>query len=274
MATLTTPTSISAQPRNGAPCRREPPPGNGARQPHASAAGRCTVGQGPALARDQSQGARLQSQGAKGLSNTDLVALLLWSGLEGEDVYALASRMLAKLGGLGGLGHSSFTELRDAIPAGPGLSAAKACQIMAALELGRRGAFLAPEERAAIQSPRDVANLLMTEMAALDQEHLRVLLLNSRNEVLSIHEIYIGNVNATVVRPSEVFRPAVRENAPAVIVVHNHPSGDPAPSAEDVTITRQLVQAGRLLGIELLDHLVLGGSNRWVSMNQKGLGFS
>jgi DNA repair protein RadC len=119
-----------------------------------------------------------------------------------------------------------------------------------------------------------VANLLATEMASLEQEHLRVLLLNSRNEVLSIQEIYIGGVNATVVRPSEVFRPAVRENAPAVIVVHNHPSGDPAPSAEDVSTTRQLLQAGRLLGIELLDHVVLGQAQRYVSMKEKGLGFS
>jgi DNA repair protein RadC len=221
-----------------------------------------------------SQGERLREYGPKSLSNTELTALLLWTGLEREDVFALASRLLAKLGGLAGLGRSSFAELRDAISAGRGLSEAKACQILAALELGRRAVSLAPEERVTIQSPRDAANLLMTEMASLEQEHLRVLLLNTRNEVLSIQEIYVGNVNATVVRPAEVLRPAVKDNAPAIIVAHNHPSGDPTPSAEDVAITRQLFQAGRLLGIELLDHVVIGRANRYVSMKEKGLGFS
>jgi DNA repair protein RadC len=256
--------------RNGTSPPRETPPTT----TRPAFSGRVVVGQSAPMARDQSQGARLQAQGPKGLSNTDLTALLLWSGQEGEDVFALASRMLAKLGGLAGLGRSSFAELRDAIPSGRGLSEAKACQIMAALELGRRAVSLAPEDRPTIQSPRDVANLLVSEMASLEQEHLRVLLLNTRNEVLSIQEIYIGNVNATVVRAAEVFRPAVRENAPAVIVVHNHPSGDPTPSAKDVTITRQLAQAGRLLGIELLDHVVVGRAGRYVSMNEKGLGFS
>jgi DNA repair protein RadC len=114
----------------------------------------------------------------------------------------------------------------------------------------------------------------MAEMASLDQEHLRVLLLNTKNEVLSIQEIYVGNVNSSMVRPSEVFRPAVRDNAPSIIVVHNHPSGDPTPSPEDVSITRELVSAGELLSIELLDHLVIGYGNRFISLNEKRLGFS
>ena len=113
----------------------------------------------------------------------------------------------------------------------------------------------------------------MGEMSGLEQEHLRVLLLNTKNEVLSIQEIYVGNVNSSVVRPAEVIRPAVRDNAPSVIVVHNHPSGDPAPSPEDVSITRDLVAAGKLLGVELLDHLVIGSGNRFVSLKDKGLGF-
>jgi DNA repair protein RadC len=144
---------------------------------------------------------------------------------------------------------------------------------MAALELGRRFVSLAPEERMVISSPKDVANLVMAEMAAFDQEHLRVVLLNTKNEVLSIQEIYIGNVNSSVVRPGEVLRPAVRDNAPSVIVVHNHPSGDPTPSPEDIAITRDLLAAGKLMGIELLDHLVVGSGNRYVSLNEKGLGF-
>ena len=98
-------------------------------------------------------------------------------------------------------------------------------------------------------------------------------MLNTKNEVLSIQEIYVGNVNSSVVRPAEVIRPAVRDNAPSIIIVHNHPSGDPTPSPEDVSITQELVAAGRLLGVEVLDHVVIGSGNRFVSLNEKGLGF-
>jgi DNA repair protein RadC len=213
---------------------------------------------------------RLKEYGPRYLSNTELIAILLRTGVKGENVLSMASRLLAKTEGLAGLGRKTFTELC----AERGLSEAKACQLLAALELGRRFVSLAPQERAVIHSPQDVANLVMAEMASLDQEHLRVLLLNTKNEVLSIQEIYVGNVNSSMVRPSEVFRPAVRDNAPSIIVVHNHPSGDPTPSPEDVSITRELVSAGELLSIELLDHLVIGYGNRFISLNEKRLGFS
>ena len=212
---------------------------------------------------------RLLEYGPKYLSNTELIAILLRTGLKGENVLSLSSRLLARFKGLAGLGRSTFAELCSE----RGVSEAKASQLLAALELGRRFVSLAPEERATIHSPQDIANLLSAEMATLDQEHLRVLLLNTKNEVLSIHEIYVGNVNSSVVRAAEVFRPAVRENAPGIIMVHNHPSGDPTPSREDVAVTRALVSAGALLGIELLDHVVIGSGNRYVSLNEKGLGF-
>ena len=140
--------------------------------------------------------------------------------------------------------------------------------------MGRRFVSLAPQERAVINSPQDVANLLLAEMSVLDQEHLRILLLNTRNEVLGIQEIYVGNVNSSVVRAAEVFRPAVQANAPSIIVVHNHPSGDPAPSSQDVDITNELISAGKFLGIELLDHVVLGSGNRFVSMNERRFAFT
>ena len=212
---------------------------------------------------------RLRTYGANHLSNTELIAILLRTGLKGENVLALAARLLARFSGLAGLGRATFTELC----AQRGLSEAKACQLLAALELGRRFVSLAPQERAVIHSPQDVANLVAAELSALDQEHLRVLLLSTRNEVLSIQEIYVGNVNSSVVRPAEVFRPAIRDNAPSIIVVHNHPSGDPTPSPEDVAITRALVSSGKLLGIDLLDHVVIGSGSRFVSLNEKGLGF-
>ena len=225
------------------------------------------------MIRDLPQGERprerLKAYGPKSLSNTELIAILLRTGMQGENVISLSSRLLAQFHGLAGLGRVSFAELC----AQRGLSEAKARQLQAALELGRRLVSLAPEERTTIGSPQDVANLLMAEMAVLDQEHLRVLLLNTKNEVLGSHEIYVGNVNSSVIRPAEVLRPAVRENAPSIIVVHNHPSGDPTPSEEDVSVTRDLVAAGKLLGIGVLDHVVIGSGNRWVSMNEKGLGF-
>ena len=213
---------------------------------------------------------RLREFGPKSLSNTELIAILLRTGLQGENVLAVSSRLLARFDGLAGLGRVSFSELC----AERGLSEAKTSQLMAALELGRRFVSLAPQERAVINSPQDVANLLLAEMSVLDQEHLRILLLNTRNEVLGIQEIYVGNVNSSVVRAAEVFRPAVQANAPSIIVVHNHPSGDPAPSSQDVDITNELISAGKLLGIELLDHVVLGRGNRFVSMNERRFAFT
>jgi DNA repair protein RadC len=213
---------------------------------------------------------RLREFGPKSLSNTELIAILLRTGLQGENVLALSSRLLARFDGLAGLGRVSFSELC----AERGLSEAKTSQLMAALELGRRFVSLAPQERAVINSPQDVANLLLAEMSVLDQEHLRVLLLNTRNEVLGIHEIYVGNVNSSIIRAAEVFRPAVQANTPSIIIVHNHPSGDPSPSTQDVEITKELIAAGKLLGIELLDHVVLGSANRYVSLNERGLAFT
>ena len=217
---------------------------------------------------------RLSQYGPKHLTNTEVVALLLWSGLEGEDVFFLASRLLSRLGGLGGLGRSTFADLCDQISAGEGMREAKACQLMAALEVGRRFVSLVPACEVIVTSPEDVVNLVGPDLDSLDQEHLQTVLLNTQNQVLSIHEIYVGNVNSSVVRPVEVFRPAIRENAPSIIVVHNHPSGDPFPSAEDVGVTRQLVEAGKLMSIEVQDHVIIGAGNSYVSLNEKGMGFS
>jgi DNA repair protein RadC len=212
---------------------------------------------------------RLALYGAKSLSNTELIAILLRTGSAGENVISQSSRLLARFGGLGGLGRAAFAELC----AEKGLGEGKVSQLLAALELGRRFVSLAPEERLTINGPEDVANFVASDMAALEQEHLRVALLNTRNEVLSTEDVYIGNVNSSVVRPAEVFRPAIRSNATSIIAVHNHPSGDPTPSGADVSITRDLVESGKMLGIELLDHLVIGSGNRFVSMKEARLGF-
>lgn len=211
---------------------------------------------------------RLRDYGPQALSNAELLAIILRTGVHKESALALASRLLAQHKGLMGLARAGFNELcRE-----HGLGEAKAAQLKAALELGKRLASTQPEEKPTVRSPEDVANLLSTEMSLLEQEHLKVVLLNTRNEVLAIPEVYKGSVNSSIIRVGELFREAVRSNCPAVIFVHNHPSGDPMPSSEDVAMTRQAVEAGRLLDIEVLDHLIIG-HGRYASMKERGLGF-
>jgi DNA repair protein RadC len=212
---------------------------------------------------------RLRDRGPAYLSNPELVAILLRTGGASENAVTLANRLLAVVGGLAGLGRAIFQELLRV----PGLGEAKVSQVMAALELGKRLAALpAGDERPIVSSPADVASLLTPEMAELDQESLRAVLLNTRNQVISVSEIYRGTVNSATTRASEVLRAAVRENCPAIVVVHNHPSGDPTPSEEDVRVTRQLREAAQLMDIELVDHVIIS-RGRFVSMKEKGLGF-
>ncbi len=211
---------------------------------------------------------RLRLRGAGALSNAELLAILLRTGSAGENVVALATRLLARFGGLTGLGRATPGELCAVRAVGE----AKAAQLIAAAELGRRIISAQPGQRSAIRSPEDVFALLFAEMAMLEQEHLRVVLLNSRHQVVGMPEVYKGNVNCAIVRAGEVYRDAIRENCPSIIVVHNHPSGDPSPSADDVALTKQLVQAGALLGIELLDHVVIARKG-FESLKDRRLGF-
>ena len=209
---------------------------------------------------------RLRESGPAALSNSELLAIILRTGTVSENVLSFAGRLLTRFGGLAGLARASFSELC----AERGMGEAKAAQLKAALELGRRLVSTQPDERAVVRSPQDVANLLMAEMSFLDQEQLRVVLLNTKNQVVSIAQVYKGSVSTSVIRTSEVFREAVRENCPAIIVVHNHPSGDPTPSPEDIQVTERLVEAGRALDIDVLDHLIIGGQ-RFVSLKEQGL---
>jgi DNA repair protein RadC len=211
---------------------------------------------------------RLLQVGERSISTAELLAITLRTGVGGENVVRLSERLLVHFGGLPGLARASVAELT----AVNGIGTAKAVEIKAALELGRRLLATTPEERPRVTSPADAANLLMTEMAFLDQEHLRLILLNTRNEVLSTPTVYVGSLNTSVIRVAELFRVAIRENAAAFIVAHNHPSGDPSPSPEDVRVTQQVVEAGRLLDIDVLDHIVLG-HQRYVSLKERGLGF-
>lgn len=211
---------------------------------------------------------RLAKLGAGSLSNAELVAILLRAGIQGMNAVQLAQNILIGSGGLTGLQRRSYESLKRERGLGP----AKAAQLKAAVELGRRLAVATPEERPTVQSPEDAANLLLYEMGSLEREHLRVLVLDTRNRLMRTVEVYRGSLNSSWIRVAEVFRDPVRMNAAAVIVAHNHPSGDPTPSPEDVSVTKALVQAGQLLDIEVLDHLVIG-QGRFVSMKAKGLGF-
>ena len=211
---------------------------------------------------------RLLALGPQALSSSELIAILLRTGVPGENAVQVGQRLLHTFHGISGLHRASVQELQSQ----HGLGEAKAAQIKAAIELGRRMLLESPEERPAVNSPADAAALVMYEMSALEQEHLRVILLDIRNRVLDIVEVYHGSVNSSQVRVGEVFKEAVRRNAPALIVVHNHPSGDPAPSPDDVAVTRAMVQAGKLMDVDVLDHLVIG-EGRWVSLKERGLGF-
>ena len=212
---------------------------------------------------------RLASLGPQALTNAELIAILLRVGVKGESAVTVGQRLLQKFSGLSGLHRAPFKELMNQ----HGLGEAKASQIKAAIELGRRLTLESPEERPAINSPADAAALVQYEMSALEQEHLRVLLLDRRNRVLESVEVYKGSVNSSQVRVGEVFKEAIRKNASAVIVIHNHPSGDPTPSPDDVAVTRAIVQAGKLLDVEVLDHLVIR-QGKWVSLKERGLGFA
>jgi DNA repair protein RadC len=206
---------------------------------------------------------RLQHFGPQALSTAELLAIILHTGTRGGSVLELANRLLLKYGGLAGLVRADFRELC----AEYGMGEAKSAQVKAALEIGRRLALLQVDARYKITSPADAANLVMLEMAYLDTEQMRILVLDSRGQLVEKVNLYQGTANSSVLRAAEVFRPAVIRNCPAVILCHNHPSGDPAPSPEDIQATKQLVAAGRLLDIELVDHLVIG-HQRFVSLKE------
>ena len=211
---------------------------------------------------------RLAARGAAGLSSAELVGLLWGSGSRGRSAVDLAEDVLARHDGLTGLARATDVELESV----PGIGAAKAAQLAAAFELGRRLLADWPAGRWTIRSARDVADRLVLQMGRLEREELRVVLLNTKNAVLRVATVYQGNVSSSLVRVGELYRDAVRLNATGVILVHNHPSGDPTPSPDDLHLTAEALAAGRLLDIDLLDHLVVG-HDAWVSLRDRGVSF-
>lgn len=212
---------------------------------------------------------KLRLRGASALTDAELVAIVLSTGVRGESVVDVAKRLLAEYGGLYGLARADLEDLQRS----HGLGLAKASKLVATMVLAQRISATNPTDRPQIQKPEDVFALLGSEMSTLDHEELRVALLDTKNRVLKVTTVYQGSVNSAQVRVAEVFKDALRQNAPGIVVVHNHPSGDPTPSAADVALTSEICRAGEILAVDVIDHLVLG-VGQFRSLRRLGLGFS
>nr|WP_042354916.1 DNA repair protein RadC [Bacillus rubiinfantis] len=208
---------------------------------------------------------RFIHHGPESLSNHELIAILLRNGTKQESVLQLANRLLTHFEGLRQLKSATLEEITQIKGIGP----AKAIQILAAVEIGRRITNLNYHNRYIIRSPEDGANYVMNDMRFLTQEHFVCLYLNTKNQVIHKQTVFIGSLNTSIVHPREVYREALKRSAASIIALHNHPSGDPAPSREDIEVTRRLVECGKIIGIDLLDHLIIG-DNRFVSLKEKG----
>jgi DNA repair protein RadC len=208
---------------------------------------------------------RFEQSGPASLSNHELLAILLRTGTKEESVLQLSNRLLTNFEGLRLLKEATL----DEITAIKGIGKAKAIQVLAAVEIGRRISNLSYDDRYIIRSPEDGANYVMNDMRFLAQEHFVCLYLNTKNQVLHKKTVFIGSLNASIVHPREVFKEALRRSSASVICLHNHPSGDPTPSREDIEVTKRLVEAGKIIGIEILDHLIIG-ENKFVSLKEKG----
>lgn len=197
-------------------------------------------------------------------SLAELLAVIIGGSTQIE----AAERLLSRFGSIRKIAQAHVDEISRV----PGISNQTALRLKAALALGRK--LLQPEdERPTIHSPGDAAQILMPMLAHREQEFLMVMMLDTRNRVLDVAELYHGSLNSSIVRVGEVFKPALQRNAASILIAHNHPSFDPTPSPEDVTVTHAIVQAGKLLDVNVVDHIICGLS-RWVSLKEKGLGFS
>lgn len=208
---------------------------------------------------------RLLSHGAKSLSNTELLAILINTGRKGFSSIDISNELLKTTSNLNELKKASVNDLIQV----KGIGLQKAITLKAAFELGERMGRRSESNRVKITQPSDVADLMMASMKDLPQEHFMILLLNSKNIVIKEACVFKGTLNSSIVHPREIFSIAIRENANAIIAVHNHPSGDVTPSQEDIITTLRLKECGLILGIDLLDHIIIG-DNRFTSLVEAG----
>ncbi|HEY8362708.1 MAG TPA: DNA repair protein RadC [Tissierellaceae bacterium] len=224
----------------------------------------CTIKELPVTERPRE---RLFSHGAAALSNEELLAIIIRTGNKEDTALDLARRLLSRdERGLVALRDITLQELIET----KGIGKCKAAQIMAAIEIGKRISYYDALSKVKISNPSTIANLFMDEMRYLQKEHFRILLLDTKNQIIATEEISIGTLNASIVHPRDVFRAAIKRNANSIILLHNHPSGDPTPSNEDINITRRLLEAGNLMGIKVLDHIIIG-DNKYVSFKEANL---
>ncbi|ATD55870.1 RadC family protein [Clostridium chauvoei] len=205
--------------------------------------------------------------GPESLSNAELLAVILRTGTRGENVISLSTRLLAEVEGLDGLFNSNFKDMTSI----KGIKNTKASQLIAMIELSKRfNTLRANKEDKKISSPKDVANLLMNEMANSNQEVLKLIMLDTKNKIIGFKDVFKGTLNSSIVHPREIYCEAIKRSSANIIVCHNHPSGDPTPSKEDINITIRLKECGKIMGIDLLDHIIIG-NDKFISLKEKGI---
>ncbi|WP_243122800.1 RadC family protein [Haloimpatiens lingqiaonensis] len=209
---------------------------------------------------------RLLRYGPEALSNAELLAVILRTGCKSENIITLSNRILKDGNGLNGLLNMDAEECMKI----KGIGKAKASQILALAEISRRFKAYKSGEEYKITSPRDVANLLMEDMRYLKKEYLKIIMLNVKNIVLGVKDVSVGSLNSSIVHPREIFTEAIKKHSASIILCHNHPSGDPSPSGEDINVTRRIKECSKILGIDFLDHIVIGNGT-YISLKEKGI---
>ncbi|WIV10596.1 DNA repair protein RadC [Proteiniborus sp. MB09-C3] len=219
------------------------------------------------LPEDERPREKLYKYGPKVLSNTELLAIIIRTGNRESTAIEISQKLLAgKKEGISFLIDANLQEIMKV----KGIGQCKAAQILAAVELGKRVMSSTHKEKSRITSPTDIVDILMLDMIHLKKEHFKIVMLDTKNQVIGIEDISIGSLNSSIVHPREVFKEAIVKSSASIILVHNHPSGDPAPSKEDIAITRRLAEGGEILGIKVLDHIIIG-NNRYISLKEKDI---
>ena len=208
---------------------------------------------------------KLIKKGAKTLTNSELLAIILRTGNKKEDVLEVSNKFFKNYN-IKSLSRLKFSTLKKQL----GIGDAKACQIIACFELSRRLSSYTKEKTPLVKNAKDIMNLFCSEMSSLEQEHFKGIYLDSRNRIIYQKNLFIGSLNESIIHPREIFKMALEENAASIILIHNHPSGDPNPSSFDKDMTKELILSGELLGIPILDHIIIG-ENKYFSFKEKGL---